>query len=110
MTLDGLTLYTCVAELQEKCRDAKIQKVLMPGKEELVFQLYSAAEGTLRLTISADAGDCSLYLTSHTKENPKVPPAFCMFLRKYLTGARIADITQRGLDRVVVFTLETRCV
>ena len=59
MTLDGLTLYTCVAELQEKCRDAKIQKVLMPGKEELVFQLYSAAEGTLRLTISADAGDCS---------------------------------------------------
>lgn len=108
MTLDGLTLYTCVAELQEKCRDAKIQKVLMPGKEELVFQLYSAAEGTLRLTISADAGDCSLYLTSHTKENPKVPPAFCMFLRKYLTGAHIADITQRGLDRVVVFTLETK--
>ncbi len=108
MTLDGLTLYTCVAELKEKCKDTKIQKVLMPGREEVVFQLYSAAEGTLRLVLNADAGDCSIYLTQHAKENPKVPPVFCMFLRKYLTGARITDISQRGLDRVVVFTLETK--
>ncbi len=108
MTLDGLTLYTCIAELKERCADAKIQKVLMPGKEEVVLQLYAAGEGTLKLVLSADAGDCAVYLTSHGKENPKTPPAFCMFLRKYLTGARIADIAQRGLDRVVVFALETK--
>lgn len=108
MTLDGLTLHACVAELKERCTDAKIQKVLMPGKEEIVLQLYSAAEGTLRLVLNADAGDCALYLTRTTKENPKVPPVFCMFLRKYLTGARILDIGQRGLDRVVIFTLETK--
>ena len=80
----------------------------MPGKEEVVLQLYSAVEGTLRLVLNADAGDCALYLTRTTKANPKVPPVFCMFLRKYLTGARIADIEQRGLDRVVIFTLETK--
>lgn len=108
MTLDGLTLYTCVAELKERCADAKIQKVLMPGKEEIVLQLYAAGEGTLKLVLSADAGDCAVYLTSYGKENPKTPPTFCMFLRKYLTGARIAEITQRGLDRVVIFTLETK--
>ncbi|WP_066684031.1 Rqc2 family fibronectin-binding protein [Christensenella intestinihominis] len=108
MTLDGLTLHACVAELKERCADAKIQKVLMPGKEEVVLQLYSAGEGTLRLVLNADAGDCALYLTRNTKENPKVPPVFCMFLRKYLTGAHITGIEQRGLDRVVVFTLETK--
>jgi predicted ribosome quality control (RQC) complex YloA/Tae2 family protein len=108
MTLDGLTLHMCVNELKERCADAKIQKVLMPGKEEVVLQLYSAAEGTLRLVLSADAGDCALYLTRTAKENPIVPPVFCMFLRKYLTGARITDIGQRGLDRVVIFTLETK--
>lgn len=108
MTLDGLTLYTCVAELKERCADAKIQKVLMPGKEEVVLQLYSAGEGTLKLALNADAGDCAVYLTGHSKENPKTPPAFCMFLRKYLTGARIISLSQRGLDRVVTFTLETK--
>lgn len=108
MTLDGLTLHICVSELRKRCSDAKIQKILMPGREEIVLQLYSAAEGTLRLALNANAGDCSLYLTQQVKENPKVPPVFCMFLRKYLTGARIADISQRGLDRIVIFTLETK--
>ncbi|MEG2624884.1 MAG: NFACT RNA binding domain-containing protein [Christensenella sp.] len=108
MTLDGLTLYTCITELQKKCADAKIQKVLMPGREEVVLQLYSASEGTLKLAFSADAGDCSVYLTKNNKENPKTPPVFCMFLRKYLTGARITKIEQQGLDRVVIFTLETK--
>ncbi|MEA4854451.1 MAG: NFACT RNA binding domain-containing protein [Christensenella sp.] len=105
MTLDGLTLKTCVDELSKRLADAKIQKVLMPGREEVVLQLYSAGEGTLKLCLSADAGDCALYLTEQTKPNPKTPPAFCMFLRKYLTGAHITQIEQTGLDRVVVFTL-----
>ena len=42
MTLDGLTLHICVSELRKRCSDAKIQKILMPGREEIVLQLYSA--------------------------------------------------------------------
>lgn len=108
MTLDGLTLYTCVGELRQICTGAKIQKVLMPGKEEVVLQLYAPEEGSLKLVLNADAGDCAVYLTVHNKENPKTPPAFCMFLRKYLTGAHIVNIAQHGLDRVVIFDLETK--
>lgn len=108
MTLDGLTLHTVVEELDDKLRKGKIQKVLMPGKEELALQIYSAAEGTMRLVLSADAGECSTYLTEHTKPNPKNAPAFCMFLRKHLTGALISSVEQSGLDRVVTFNLETK--
>ncbi len=108
MTLDGLTMKICVSELQEKLRDAKIQKILMPGKEEVVLQLYSAGEGTLRLVLCADAGDCALYLTKQSKPNPKSPPVFCMFLRKHLAGAHITAIDQSGLDRVVTFTLASK--
>ena len=54
MTLDGLTLHICVSELRKRCSDAKIQKILMPGREEIVLQLYSAAEGTLRLALNAN--------------------------------------------------------
>lgn len=108
MTLDGLTLRGAVKELDAQLRNGKIQKILMPTKEEIVLQIYSAQEGTQRLVMSADAGDCGVYLTTHPKENPKTPPAFCMFLRKNLTGAAIESVEQTGLDRVVTFHLRTK--
>lgn len=108
MTLDGLTLSGAVAELDKKLKNAKIQKVLMPTKEEIVLLVYSAAAGTMRLVISADAGDCGIYLSTHPKENPKSAHAFCMFLRKNLIGAVISSVEQTGLDRVVTLTLSTR--
>ncbi|MDL2238065.1 NFACT family protein [Christensenellaceae bacterium OttesenSCG-928-K19] len=108
MTLDGLTLHCTVEELKTKIENAKVQKVLMPARDEIVLQLYSAAEGTLRLCVSADAGDCAVYLTANAKKNPKTPPLFCMFLRKHLTGAVITHIEQSGLNRVVTITFSAR--
>lgn len=101
MTLDGLTLNAVVSELQKMITGAKVQKVGMPGKEEINLALYSPAYGNLILKISADAGDCSIYLSKTPKQNPKTAKSFCMLLRKYLLGARITNIEQRGLDRVV---------
>ncbi|MGI6153451.1 MAG: Rqc2 family fibronectin-binding protein [Christensenellaceae bacterium] len=107
MTLDGLTLNICIKELQTLLTGAKIQKVLMPEKEEVVLLLYTA-EGTRRLALSADAAGCAVYLTSRQKENPKTPGTFCMFLRKHLTGARIKAISQHGFDRVVMLDLDSK--
>lgn len=106
MTLDGLTLHCIVNELKNKILSAKVQKVQMPAREEIVLQLYSAGEGNLRLAISADAGDCALYLTGTNKPNPKVAPSFCMFLRKHLTGAIISSVEQSGLNRVVTICFD----
>lgn len=108
MTLDGLTLNGAVRELDAKLKNGKIQKVLMPTKEEIALMVYSASEGTMRLVISADAGDCGVYLSSHAKENPKTAPSFCMFLRKNLIGAVITSVEQTGLDRVVALKVTTR--
>lgn len=108
MTLDGLTLRAVTDELAAKLTNSKIQKVLMPTKGEIVLQIYSAAEGSMRLLISAEAGDCGMYLTQHPKPNPKTAPAYCMFLRKYLVGAVIRRVEQTGLDRVVILHLETK--
>ena len=108
MTLDGLTLHAVTQELNDRLHNAKIQKVLMPGKEELILQMYSAAEGTMRVVLSANAGECAVYITEHTKPNPKNAPVFCMFLRKHLVGAVVRRVEQSGLDRVVTFHLESR--
>ena len=40
-------------------------------------------------------------------ENPAQPPMFCMLLRKHLSGARILEIGQTHLERVVTLRLET---
>ncbi len=101
MTLDGLTLSIVVRELRESIMGAKVQKVLMPGREELVFGLYVPGTGNIRLVASADAGDCAVYVTNAAKSNPKTPPSFCMLLRKHLIGAVIENIEQTGLNRVV---------
>ncbi|MEG1392842.1 MAG: NFACT RNA binding domain-containing protein [Christensenellaceae bacterium] len=108
MTLDGLTLHTCIQELSQKITDAKIQKVVMPSRDEIVLQLYSTNAGNIKLVLNANAGDCAIYTTQTQKQNPKTPPTFCMFLRKHLTGARISKIEQLGLDRVVVLSLATK--
>ncbi len=108
MTLDGLTLHAVVAELKKSLVGAKVQKVLMPSKEEIVLQLYSASGGNVKLAISADAGGCSLYLSSAQRQNPKTPPSFCMLLRKHLSSATIEDIEQDGLDRVAIITFAAK--
>jgi len=108
MALDGLTLAVCVAEFKNILLGAKVQKILMPGREEVVLLLYTQANGNIRLSLSADAGNCAVYLTSHSKPNPKTAPAFCMLLRKYLLNARITEVSQQGLDRVLTLTFEAK--
>ncbi len=108
MAYDGLTLAVCAKELKTKLLDAKVQKILMPNREEVVLALYCQEHGTVRLVLNADAGNCAVYLTAANKPNPKTAPAFCMLLRKYLIGARILDICQKGLDRVLLITLEAK--
>ena len=108
MAFDGLTLAVCVNELKNKLPDAKVQKILMPNREEIVLMLYSQQQGTLKLVLNADAGNCSIFLTTASKPNPKTAPAFCMLLRKYITGARILSIEQHGLDRVVSIAMEAK--
>lgn len=101
MTLDGLTLNAVVRELQQKLIGSKVQKIGMPAKEEINLSLYNPECGNSLLKISADAGDCSIYLSAVPRKNPKTAKSFLMLLRKYLNGARIIDISQNGLDRVV---------
>lgn len=108
MAFDGLTLAVCARELKSALTDAKIQKILMPNREEVVLSLYSQKHGTLKLALSADAGNCAVYLTTASKANPKTAPAFCMLLRKYLLDARVLDVCQQGLDRVLSITLEAK--
>ena len=107
MTQDGLTLYYTVKEAKKQLIGCKIDKVHQPRPDTLVLSLRAPAK-SLRLLISAGAFDSRLHLTERKYENPKSPPMFCMFLRKHLSGAKITDVEQTGLERIVTITLSAK--
>ncbi len=61
-----------------------------------------------RLLLNAGANQPRLQLTGLLRENPAQPPMFCMLLRKHLTGARLIEVTQPEMERVVCLHLEGR--
>jgi predicted ribosome quality control (RQC) complex YloA/Tae2 family protein len=107
MTLDGLTLHEAVKEIREEITGCKVDKVHQPQPDTVVLALRAPGKNP-RLLISAGAADSRMHLTAQKYENPKTPPMFCMFLRKHLTGAAVADVMQTGLERIVTISLETK--
>ena len=83
----------------------RISKISMPEENELIFTIKNNAK-TYRLLISASASLPLVYLTDVNKPAPKVAPAFLMLLRKYIGTAKITDIFQMGLERILCFKLE----
>ena len=55
---------------------------------------------------SASASLPLIYFTSKNKPSPMTAPNFCMLLRKHIGSARVSDIRQPGMERVVMFELE----
>ena len=106
MPLDALCLSGLVHELKTSLVGGKIDKIYQPGRDEVILALRTPS-GNRRLLLSANPNHPRPQLTELSRENPDVPPMFCMLLRKHLTGGRILDIVQPPLERVVAFRLET---
>lgn len=102
MALDAATLALCAAELDNTLRDARIDKIFQPTRDEVILQLRTRTE-TFRLLLSARSGSARACLTTAAYENPAVPPSFCMLLRKYLTGGRLLAVRTIPAERIVFF-------
>ena len=105
MSLDAATLALVAGELKNTLLDAKIDKIFEPTRDEVLMTLRTRTE-THRLLLSARSGSARVCLTKESFENPLTPPGFCMLLRKHLVGARVAEITQPGLERLVRIELD----
>lgn len=106
MALDAICLSAAVAELRTAVGGGKIDKIYQPGGQDVVLAIRGPA-GNVRVLLSANPSHPRLHLTTLDRENPDKPPMFCMLLRKHLTGARILEIEQPYMERIVTFRLET---
>ena len=106
MPLDALCLTAVAAEIRAAVQGGKIDKIYQPTRDEVVLYIRGPA-GNVRLLLSANPGHPRAHLTERNRENPEQPPMFCMLLRKHLQGARILELNQPPLERILDFNLET---
>jgi predicted ribosome quality control (RQC) complex YloA/Tae2 family protein len=94
-----------VRELREAILGSRVSNVYQLDGKTLLFKLRKADKPVFWLVLEAGR---RLHLTSYAVEKPKVPPAFCMALRKYLRNDWLAGVEQYEFERVVVFTFKTK--
>ncbi len=105
MALDAMFLKLLSDELNERIIGAKVDKVYQPERDEFVFILRTFGD-TLRLRISASSANPAVYLTAHSKDNPKQAPMLCMFLRKLFVGGKFIGSETPEAERVIILRFE----
>jgi len=105
MPFDGITMHAAVRQINDVVTGSRITKIYQPSKHEVLFHLRGKKDES-KIIVSVHPLNCRVHLTKNTGENPAAPPMFCMLLRKYLTGGKIRNISQSGLERLVEITIE----
>lgn len=105
MALDGIFLRHICNEIAQFAIGARVDKIYQPNKEELVFSLRSHS-GAKKLLLSIRSNSPRIHFTENAPENPQTPPMLCMLLRKKLTGAKITDIRQEKLERMMIIDFD----
>ena len=85
--------------------EARVDKIHQPSRDTVILHL-KGREVRAKLLIAANPAAPRLHLTTATPENPPEPPMFCMLLRKHLSGARLAEVTQLPMERCAIFTFD----
>ncbi len=105
MAIDGLFLHFMKKELEDFAVGAKIDKLYLPTKHELVMLLRTRTQSR-RLFISVYGNAPRINFTDYAPENPVNPPMLCMLFRKQLSGAIVTGIRQLGFDRVLFIDMD----
>ena len=100
MAFDGITMKCIAAELGERLRGGRVDKIYMPDKDAIVISTRSGGKN-YKLFLCANPSIPRIYLTESARENPLSPPVFCMLLRKHLSGGHITHISCPDVERVI---------
>jgi predicted ribosome quality control (RQC) complex YloA/Tae2 family protein len=106
MPFDGIVTKCIVNELNLLLSGGRIDKVFQPESDEIVLLIRSKGQN-YRLVASANASYPRLHITSAQKENPQIPPVFCMLMRKHIAGGKLIDISFHDYERVISINIES---
>jgi len=105
MAFDAFFLTAVLEELRQKATGGRVEKIHQPSRDTIILQLR-CEKGREKLLIAANPASPRLHLTASNPENPDQPPMFCMLLRKHLSGARLAQVSQLPMERMAEFSFD----
>ena len=106
MPFDAIFMTALAGELRQALTGGKVDKLYQPARDEAVLHMR-AGRDNVRLLLSASPAHPRAQLTRVPRENPETPPMFCMLLRKHFTGARLLELAQPSMERLLDFRFET---
>ena len=109
--IDYLTINNFVEENIDFFIGSRIQKIQQPTRRDFIFSLRNNGESR---KLYVNINPQFYHITFASEENlkrrsvviPKQPPMFCMLLRKYLEGVKIADILAVEGERIIELHFE----
>lgn len=114
MSLDGAFLH-CVKEELSSLVGARVDKISQPSREEIVVSLRMLGgedRSAKKIVFSANGTAARVHLLTSDGADKNAgagsapPPLFCMILRKHLSGGKLIDVRQDGLERILYFDFE----
>jgi predicted ribosome quality control (RQC) complex YloA/Tae2 family protein len=94
-----------VHELKDAIANSRVNNIYQFNEKTVILKLHKTDKPPLRLVMEAGR---RLHLTAYALKPPKVPPAFCMALRKHLRGAWVDNVEQYEFERVVTIHFKTK--
>ena len=101
-TMNYLEISALVREL-DSLANGRVDKIYQPSRRQLVIRIYHTALKQVILNISLPNYAA---LSTYKEEVPETPSHFAMFLRKYLTNARLTAVSQPAFERIIEFTFQ----
>jgi predicted ribosome quality control (RQC) complex YloA/Tae2 family protein len=99
--MSGIDVKAVTSELKKKL-PLWIDKVYQFDTRTLGIRLNGENKAKYQMIIEAGR---RAHLAKDLPEPPKNPPQFAMLLRKYLSGGKVLDIRQHGLERILIFDI-----
>lgn len=100
MPQDAFTLNYLCKELTEVFCGGKVNRIIQPSNDEVVFTIYTGKR-TNKLLLDVNPGGPRIGIIESEKDSPLTAPNFCMLLRKHLLSATITGVNLIGFDRIV---------
>ena len=104
MAFDAFFLTAVLDEVRQAVLTGRVEKIHQPSRDTVILHMKGQTRHKLQFVLSPTAP--RLHLTASSPENPAEPPMFCMLLRKHLSGARLAEISQPPMERCATFTFD----
>ncbi len=99
MPQDAFTLRALCSELNNVFKGGKVNRIIEPINERVIFSVYKNKE-VKKLLIDVSPQNPRIGVSLIEEDSPLSAPNFCMLLRKYLINAEILEISLLGFDRI----------